>query len=286
MRHQHFRTCLSFVFSLFAVSLAAQEFYEADQLNRYFQQVAESYVIETDEADPIALQLRQQPLLVWNNAEREQLHGAMYVWEHRGLPYVLGSIFTYQHDGGHTSCRHEMLSLADAPLVATFDSKLVWSPKKSALHWQTFDHAPEPSENPRQRLAQMRLLARKFSGQLSITGKQPSQLRLLPQPLLQFQGMGDEGTAGAIFSFAVATDAEILLVIQTQRLPNGSQVYAYAAAPGHYHELELRKGDQTVWNSPTQIILESTLAGQRPWSEKPFFIFTPEQPLPPPSEIR
>ncbi len=260
----------------------AQDNYGPEELHRHFQKVAETYVMELGSKP---LELRSRPILKWDNPEREDLHGALYAWQQKGRPCVLGSVFTYEY-AGKTWCRHEMLSIAPGAVTASFEGEVVWSPEASGLIWQSIDDAPTPLGSEAQRLIQMRALARSFSGILRITDKPPSKLRLLPRPLVRYEATDERIIDGAVFALTVSTDAEILLLIEARQREDDSAEYVFAAAPGHYHELELRRGDTAVWSAPRKIELESTTAGQLPWAKQPFFIFTPSRPLPNATELR
>ncbi len=260
----------------------AQVTYTTEDLHKHFQTVAEQYDMQ---AGGEKLSLRKQPLMHWQNPERQQDQGALYVWEKNGRPQVLGSIFTYEVTGT-VYCRHELISLANGPLKAELESDVVWSPNRAGMQWRPCDGAGTPADADSRRLFQMRSIARQFAGTLSIPNRQPSQLTLLPQPLVRYQAPKEGVIDGAVFSFAVGTDPELLLVIEAQKAADGSVAFMYAPARAHYHALELKREGTTVWNAAMVIALESTQAGQKPWANDPFFVFTPKQPLPAPEDLR
>jgi hypothetical protein len=219
----------------------------------------------------------------WFNSERQQDRGALYVWEQQGKPVVLGSIFTFEYDS-QVLCRHEMISLADGPLTATLDSIVVWNPLQSGMDWRPIEQPATAATSANRRLIEMRSIARQFSGELKIPNAQPSKLTLLPQPLHRYQAPEQGVIDGAIFSFAVGTDPEILLVIEANDR-DGKSGYRYSPVRAHYHELELAKDGVNVWKAPMEIALEMTSAGERPFCNQPYFSFTPLQALPSPEEL-
>ncbi len=262
--------------------VSAQVVYTPEELHKHFQTVAEQYEMQTSGT---TLSLRKQPLMHWRNPERQQDQGALYVWEKNGRPQVLASIFTYEYSDT-VYCRHEMISLADGPLVAELDSEIVWSPNRAGLEWRPCDGSAAPAETDARRLFQMRSIARQFSGTLSVPNRQISQLTLLPQPLVRYQSPAEGVIDGAVFSLAVGTDPELLLVIEAKKVADGSVAFMYAPARSHYHALELKRNGNPVWSAEMAISLEMTRAGQRPWSNDPFFVFTPKNPLPLPEDLR
>lgn len=275
--HQSFRHCLLLLAFFITTDVLAQQPYSPRELKKHFQNVAEDYVM-TSEGKTI--ELRKAPIFYWTNNERELLNGSTYVWESNGRPLVLGSIFTYVW-AGQTHCRHELLSLTDQPVSGTLDSDIVWSPQSSDLQWQTIADAPPPNESSAKRLIQMRTLARRFSGTLRITDQQPTELRLISQPIIRYQPSEGNVTDAAIFAYAVATDAEILVAIEARRDSEGNVEYVYAAAPGHYHELELRLDDKKVWSAPTRMHLERGAFR----SGEAYTILTPKKLLPLPEQL-
>jgi hypothetical protein len=190
--------------------LSAQAVYTPEQLQNHFERVATAYAMEI-EGKPVTF--RSKPLMNWFNSERQQDRGALYVWEQQGKPVVLGSIFTFEYDS-QVLCRHEMISLADGPLTATLDSIVVWNPLQSGMDWRPIEQPATAATSANRRLIEMRSIARQFSGELKIPNAQPSKLTLLPQPLHRYQAPEQGVIDGAIFSFAVGTDPEILLVIE------------------------------------------------------------------------
>ncbi len=276
------------LFALFVVLLAgqtttfAQAIYTPEELLQHFAETAKSYEIQ---AGGERLAFRSQPLMHWKNPERQQDQGAMYAWERNGRPLVLGSIFTYEY-GGNVFCRHEMLSLADTPLTAKLDGSTVWSPNRVGLQWKPFDDTTTPADSAARRLFQMRTLARKFTGSLKVPNQQPSILVLLPQPLVRYESAKEDVIDGAVFSLAVGTDPEILLVIEARKSSDGTPKFFYSPARSHYHSLELQLDGAKVWDAPMVIALETTRAGQSPYCNEPFFVMTPNKPLPSPEQLR
>ena len=106
-------------------------------------------------------------------------------------------------------------------------------------------------------------------------------LTLIPQPLLRHEAADDGVVDGAVFSLAMGTDPEILLVIQCKRADDGSSTYQYAPFRANYLGLTLELKGREVWNAPLEVAYRQTRAGDSPWSSGPFFPMTPKQPLPP-----
>jgi hypothetical protein len=152
------------------------------------------------------------------------------------------------------------------------------------MDWRPIENPVTPAATANRRLIEMRAIAKQFSGQLKIPNVQPSQLIFLPQPLHRYQATEHGIIDGAIFSLAVGTDPEILLVIEAKGT-EGKTSYRYTPLRSHYHELELKRDGVVVWRAPMEIALESTSANDRPYCDQPFFVLTPFTPLPAPEEL-
>lgn len=285
-KHKYRRPALAFALMVVSsVAARGQEdntTYTPEQLHKHFQDVAESYVIR---AGKDRLQLREQPLMHWQNTVRQQEQGALYLWSNKGRPQVLASIFTYENDN-RVHCRHEMISLSESPLSAELDATKVWSPQEAGVTWIPYDSDTTPTESAARRMTQMRAIARQLSGTLKIDGRAPANLELIPQPLVRYQAPDAGIIDGAIFSMAVVTDPEIFVLIEAKKSKGGPASWYYAAARSHFNELELRRGDKIVWQAPDVAELANTRYGQFPWVNRPYFIFFPPQTLPPPEELQ
>ncbi len=196
---------------------AQTDAYTAEQLQRHFQETAENYEISVGGQQ---LTLKKQPLMNWKNPVRTQSRGALYVWELKGRPQVLGSIFTFEYNDV-VRCRHELISLADQPLTAKLDADVVWSPNRAGAEWTPCEGDLLPAQAAARRLFQMRSIARRFTGKLETPDGQTSTLTLIPQPLLRYQSADDGIMDGAVFSLAQGTDPEILLAIEARRTKQG-----------------------------------------------------------------
>ena len=132
MRYDLFKRISFMVPMLLVTSIArAQATYTPEELHRHFQNVADAYDMRSGGA---RLTLRSQPLMHWQNPERNHELGSTYIWEKDGVPQVLVSIFTFEYNNV-VRCRHEMISLAEGAFDCTLHSESVWTPKRPGLDW-------------------------------------------------------------------------------------------------------------------------------------------------------
>jgi hypothetical protein len=214
-----------------------------------FKAEAAQYAVHLQSRPGEKLALVKEPVLRWSNPARTGEDGAVFVWTLGGRPEMIGTVFTYRFSG-KINRKHEFHSLATEPLSAEFRGKEVWAPKKSGLTFAPIDDAPAPAANSRLRLTQMKALARDFSASLKDAEGESYQLRLLTQPLYRYEPQGRGVLDGAIFSFAVGTDPEVLLVVEARQVKDAAQ-WQYALARFHYVEMKAMYKDREVYRAET-----------------------------------
>lgn len=219
---------------------------DADAEYSRFLSAAESYAV-TDERSGTTLELHPESLLQWTNPVRDQERGSVFVWLNQGRPEVIGSVFTYQHNG-KVFDKVEVHSLSSRSLRMTHEGATIWTPQPG-LEWQTPAFSSPPSRNERQRLVQMRQIARGYTVRLTDPNGEVTDLRFLAQPLFRYQAREAGVIDGAIFSFAVATDPEALLIIEASDGGTAPE-WRCAFARFHYWPLEaLSSRGEVIWSA-------------------------------------
>jgi hypothetical protein len=224
-----------------------------------FQEEARKYVLVQDTARPGKLEFLAEPVLHWANPARNGEDGAVFVWTRNGRPEAIGSVFTYTNSRtGAAITKHAFHSLSDAPLSAEYESKAIWAPQAAGLAFQAVPDSEPPADSPRRRLVQMRSMARDFSAKIVDLVGEASELRLLTQPIVRYEPTAGRAKDGAIFAFAVGTDPEVLLVLES-REHSGEQRWEYAFARSHFVELTAFHGGKEVWKAERdEAILRTT----------------------------
>ncbi len=222
----------------------------ADQAARMAAAEARSYDIRLGGADGPRLALAEQPALKWSNTDDATIHGGVHVWMHEGRPEAIASIFKFFTVKDEFSA--ELHSLAEGPLVATKDGKAVWQPAEAGVSFAPVGKVAAPARSAPARLAQMRGIARDFSGTMTTFNQTTHPLRLLTQPLVRYAGNKHEPLDGAVFAFARATDPDVLLLLEA-RAPADAAAGAdpqwhYALARMHCGALSMSYEARQVWN--------------------------------------
>jgi hypothetical protein len=243
----------------------------ADEALAAFQRDAEGYVMTKQDGRPVRLDFSSKPLLHWGNPARNGEDGAVYVWLHKGRPEVIGSIFTYRAINGSVIRKHAFHSLSQRPITAEFDSRTIWSPESPGVTWSPVPGADPPADDARRRLTQMRAISRKFRAELVDLREQKTELRLLTQPLLRYSPESAATIDGAIFSLAVGTDPEALLLLEA-RESEGKTRWEFAFARFHFVTLTAWHDDQQVWHVEPDRDMTRTVFGNDPDQRgKPYY---------------
>jgi len=212
-----------------------------------FKADAGEYVMRLESRPKEKLKLHDESLFHWGNPARNGEDGAVFVWLLDGRPEVIGSVFTYRYKD-NIRRKHEYHSLAAGPLTAEYRGERVWAPKAAGITFQPVPDAPEPGATSRARLTQMKLLARDFSARMEDRSGQKSDLRLISQPLIRYEPQSKDVIDGALFSFSLGTDPEVILVLEA-RAGKGGPVWQFAFARFHFITLTASYKNKDVWRA-------------------------------------
>ncbi len=214
------------------------------------------------DAGPIRLQ--PEPAFRLGNQSNNVLDGAIFLWTDRdGRPEVAAQVFLFRdqaNPGGKWI--HEFTTLSTAPLAASRDGAVRWSPDRPGLTFRAAPGAPRPAATPAQRLRQMRTLAEGFKAEddLGAEGR-IAALRLLTTPIARYGKGGSTPEDGALFAFVEGTDPEVFLFVEARPGKDGLE-WQHACAPMSCWPLKVMHKGSIVWEVP------------RRWSDdrsKPFF---------------
>jgi len=212
---------------------------------------AASFSIFRDVGRTQKLELRREPVYRWTNPTRVGGQvGEVFVWTYRGRPEVVGSIFSHPSGDGRRVICHELHSLSLAVLVVDRDAPEQWVPQAPGVDLKPLEGAPTPGRTAAQRLAQMRSLAREFTGRSLSDQGQAWELRLLPQPLYRNESTDPDVLDGALFTLvsSAGTDPEIILMLEARKAQSGSE-WVYGAARFSDMNLWLKHKREDVWSS-------------------------------------
>ncbi len=148
-------------------------------------------------------------------------------------------------------------SLSLEPVQARRGGKVVWEPREPGITFERLTDAPVPAETSRQRISQIKTLARRFHSQAvksppAYQENDVRELRLLAKPILQYHDPKLPENEGAIFAFAMDTDADVLLLIEN-RVRDGKPGWEYALARANPYVLKVWCDDTLVWSQERRL---------------------------------
>jgi hypothetical protein len=215
-------------------------------LHAFYAREAGRYEFFLDEKHERRLELQKKPVLTWTNSENYM--GAVYIWTYDGRPEVIGCIGSHQRGGGNSNVFHEFHSLSLQPLqpVKLGDGPDKWSPSKPGLELRPIEGAPAPADSERLRRAQMRDIAREFTGAMK-DNADVTELRLLPTEIARYKSPERGVIDGAIFAFVwKGTDPEVLLIVE-DRKDKEDERWHYALARFNFRDLWIKHRGNEIW---------------------------------------
>lgn len=259
--------------------------YDKEKVHEYFARIAHQYKIKTDEGEE--LKLREEPLMHTQNPQGiSEVSGTLFLWENKvGRPAVIQTIFCYWRVD-RMWCRHELILLTPQALQADFDSEIVWQPQGDSIKYTKLADVQTPASNAARRLIQMRQIAKDFSGELNVLNQPSAKLTLLPTPLHRYEIADEKVVDGAIFSLAVSTDADILLIFEARKENDGTMNWYWSAARAHYQELNLSYKGNRVWSAKREMGLQKNGPGEMPYARQDYFTLTPRVDMPLPDQLK
>jgi hypothetical protein len=250
---------------------------EAQKLQFFKEQFAKCRLTVLDRPNE-PCELVAEPLLKFDNPISHIHDGFMFAWTDRGRPVAVAKSYRNvpQKSWGRT-----FVSIAPGKLELREANQLLWSPTEAGVSFAALAEEVRPAATRRQRLAQMREIARRFTVVDRWGLKEPTdwQLRLLSTPLLRYEVPDEDVVDGAMFGYALSTSPEALLLVEAREEAGGLR-WHYAVSRSTRFELTISLGDRQIaafprletW-PPSGTYFHSPL----PWPEYPFEADAPSE---------
>jgi hypothetical protein len=216
------------------------------------------------EGDEQPLPLAKGPLSAPEDYVADYRNVTTWAWGDRGRPQALLCLST--HRGRRV---YELLSLCTTPLDVDLGIGQSWTPTPG---WSParFTSAPAPAGAERLRLAQMKALARRFSGHEFGPDGQRHELRLVSQPIYRYPGPSATEVDGALFLFSLDLNPETLLVVELAAGKDGQPYWQYFLQRLTVRNVAMSLDGRTAWEVP-EVPLFSTEA------TAPFYVLFHDQ---------
>ena len=185
--------------------------------------------------------------LRWDNNARGSASGLTAIYALRGRAQAVVCVYPWSD-----RLVHDFGSLSRGRLIGKLDGTVYWEPENPGVAFQPIPNADPPRSSEGSRLLQMKELARtRFSAQLvgwKSDDSDREELRLQTRPLYRYESPAGEVIDGAVFSFVVGVDPEVLLLIEA--IDNdGEPRWEYSFVRRTSGELLGRLDDTIVWRA-------------------------------------
>ena len=210
------------------------------------QEAAAAYELFRGNDKERPLDFSEKPILRYTDNITGVPDGSLFLWTKDERPEAVVCIW-YHPNGARY---HEFQSLSGTSLVARADSVDEWTPTVPGAEFHSLDQANKPAATDRQRLVQMRAIARQFSAAVSDVKYGRQELRLLPQPIYRYGKADSPVLDGALFAFAKGTNPEIMLLVEARDDGNSEVEWHYAPVRMSSRECEMKHMDKSVWQLP------------------------------------
>lgn len=192
--------------------------------------------------------LQADPVLRFTNPLGGSKDGGLFLWlDDADRPVVASQILW----NPQRIWVQELSSLSAGPLEAISADRRFWKPARAGAAFLPVPDAPRPAETAERRLRQMRQIAEGFSVEDFYKGTSWNQLRLLTRPLARYGKPGSDVQDGALFCFALATDPEALLMLESRPGQDGPR-WQYAFAPMTVFAIKASRKGRAIWSKPAE----------------------------------
>ena len=223
---------------------AAKQKAQRDLWTKYYAAQLDKYAVHVGRRNKVLLDVDRKAKLRWGNPLRTSTHGDVFVWTKDGRVELVGTIFSYEINGGRRVA-HEFHSMSDEPVSINREGR-TFTIAAPGVKYDLIPNAPDPAPNRAIRMAQMRRLSKSFTATLlerNTNTKQP--LRPLNQALYRFETK-EVDNDGAVFAYVMGTDPELLVAIESRPTEEGPK-WHFAAGRFASEPLELMYKKKVVW---------------------------------------
>lgn len=197
-----------------ADAAAAEERKRVVDKMRSFLADVKLYDVDDDHRQQVPLV--DHPVLFFQDVERKNHHGSVWVWGKKGRPRaIIEAYFTGNEQRGDWP-GNVMHSMSPTRIVAEGRFGWKWQPSFPAFELQRLTGVTKPADKPLARMQQIKNLATKFNAcEYWDPDTQRSELRLLAHPVHEYRDESARVLAGALFAFVHGgSNPEAILLIE------------------------------------------------------------------------
>lgn len=188
-----------------------------------------------------ALVRLDEPVQRWNNPIVPVVDATVFLWTHNGRPAVIAQLAEVPSRG---LCI-EAHSLTAEPVVGQFRGDR-WAPTPPGVKWLSASTDEVPAATAELRRIQMRTIAERYQVTDLFDNKR-NELRLIPRPLYRYSALEAGILDGALFSFALGTDPEAIIMVESQK-EAGVDTWKVAFARMTGYACEAKLDGKEIWS--------------------------------------
>jgi hypothetical protein len=250
MYHHVLLTSL-FVATIFSAPFATPSWAQDSSAARLKEMTELARGLTLSGPDGKTLEPRPAPMVRYDDQPRYIEDATLWALGGKGRPAGVLKVELYPQG----RALYGLVSLADAKITAKSTDGWSWTSGQPGLKMQAVPKAPAPLGTERGRLLQMGELARRFSGYELESVRGRMQMRLVSKPVLRYSDADAGIQDGAIYSLAMGTNPDVLLIIESRKVAGSeTPVWHYGLARLGGAELSVSLDGKEVWTLPTVTI--------------------------------
>jgi hypothetical protein len=193
-----------------------------------------------------------EPLMRFDNQRVRNVDATLWGWTSQGRLVGVCKIVRMErllsHERPWLYC---FTSLSEDRIDARFAADRRFLAEKPGIELKAIENGPPPGEGLAVRLRQMKELANRFTATIGDDVlKTREELRLLPRPIYRYEKPAGAVLDGAVFSFAIGSAPNALLMIELHQTEGGAAEWKFAAAGSTWGRLAVKLDDNEVWTKP------------------------------------
>jgi hypothetical protein len=185
----------------------------------------------------------REPMLRYNDAARDIVDAALWSLGTKGRPRAVLVLEVY----GGNFVQYELTAAADPPQSVRAPG-FVWTPRQTPFTWSQLADLDPPRPTSSVRRRQIKQASLRFSASEQWRG-QTTQLRLMAQPILQYEDKDHGVLDGAVFVWAHGTNVEILMFIEARQDAGGAAHWVAGFSRLASASLDVDYNGKDFWSS-------------------------------------
>ena len=228
---------------------AAQE--RKERFTNWMREFAEKTVIVQTKSgrEDQPAKLVPHPVFRYSDEQRLIPDATLWVWTVDGHPAAFQKVEGNNYGGGQwTIC---FASLSEDLVKVTWPGGREFQAQKPGVAFKPIPSGETPSDEPRTRTRQMKVLKDRFSGRLGPGANEGggAETRFMTKPIFEYTEPDSKLARGAIFGMsATGTNPDLLLMIEARRDGEGKLRWEYACARMTAEPLVVRLDKAEVWS--------------------------------------